>query len=110
MLNGKASDLQVHYNFALFNTRAKPTPKVKPCSLKVKKSRESSHRFIARKARVGYHKNHDRSINSIQTWAFFLPLIAKKTNLYICKNVIQISLDSVWGKSPYKCSERWLCR
>ena len=36
MLNGKASDLQVHYNFALFNVRAKPTPKVKPCSLKVK--------------------------------------------------------------------------
>ena len=36
MLNRKASDLQVHYNFARFNARAKPTPKVKPRSLKVK--------------------------------------------------------------------------
>lgn len=109
MLNGKASDLQVHYSFALFNARAKPTPKVKPCSLKVKNREnhctytlQGEHAWVIIEIMIG--------ASTLFKLGPFLSLIGTITNLNICKNAIQISLDSFWGKSPYKCSERWLCR
>ena len=71
MLNGRASDPQVHYSFALFNTRAKTTPKVKVMRIEGKEiERIIAQIHCKESTRRGCYKNHDRSINSIQTRAF----------------------------------------